>query len=214
MADIVFCYLTMEKKHTKIESEQGKSGAFIMKRYQRLLEIFYIMAKIGLFTFGGGWSIIAQMQNEFVDKRGWLTEEQVVDYMSLARSFPGVMIINMSVFCGYAMEGVAGGAVAAVGLSAPALAAIALVTYFYSSLRDNIFMARALNGVRSVVVPIIISACLKLKKTAVKGRPAYVILAVSFVICALTGFNKLLLVLAALAAGLLIWRGEIADDIS
>ena len=50
-----------------------------MKRYKRLLEIFYVMAKIGLFTFGGGWSIIAQMQNEFVDKRGWMDEEQVVD---------------------------------------------------------------------------------------------------------------------------------------
>ena len=49
-----------------------------MERYKRLGIIFYIMAKIGLFTFGGGWSIIAQMQNEFVDKRRWLTEEQVV----------------------------------------------------------------------------------------------------------------------------------------
>ena len=104
-----------------------------MERYKRLGIIFYIMAKIGLFTFGGGWSIIAQMQNEFVDKRRWLTEEQVVDYMSLAKSFPGVMIINMSVFCGYTMAGIPGAVLAAVGLSAPALAAIALVTYLLFS---------------------------------------------------------------------------------
>ena len=191
-----------------------KKAGLIMKRYKRLLEIFYVMAKIGLFTFGGGWSIIAQMQNEFVDKRGWMDEEQVVDFMSLAKSFPGVMIINMSVFCGYAMEGVAGGVAAAVGLSLPALAAIAAVTFFYSSLRDNIYVAKVLNGVRSVVVPIIVSACLKLKKTAVKGRTAYVILAISFVVCAVTGLNKLILVLAALVAGLLIWKGEIGDDLS
>lgn len=185
-----------------------------MRRYKRLAAIFYIMAKIGLFTFGGGWSIIAQMQNEFVDRRGWLTEEQVVDYMSLAKSFPGVMIINMSVFCGYAMEGVAGGVTAAVGLSAPALAAIAVVTYFYGSLRENIFVAKILNGVRSVVVPIIISACIKLKKTALLGKSAYGILAVTFVICVLTGVNKLLVVLAALGAGLILWKGEIHDDVS
>lgn len=185
-----------------------------MKRYQRLLEIFFVMAKIGLFTFGGGWSIIAQMQNEFVDKRGWMKEEQVVDFMSLAKSFPGIMIINMSVFCGYAMEGIAGGAAAAVGLSLPALAAIAAVAFFYSSLRDNIYVVKVLNGIRSVVVPIIISACLKLKKTAAKGLPGYVILAISFVVCATTRINKLVLVLAALAAGLLIWKGEIADDVS
>ncbi len=180
-----------------------------MERYKRLGIIFYIMAKIGLFTFGGGWSIIAQMQNEFVDKRRWLTEEQVVDYMSLAKSFPGVMIINMSVFCGYTMAGIPGAVLAAVGLSAPALAAIALVTYFYSSLR-----AKILCGVRSVVVPIIISACIKLKKTALQGKSAYAILAVSFFVCVLTGVNKLLVVAAALVAGLLIWRGEIPDDMS
>lgn len=185
-----------------------------MERYKRLGIIFYIMAKIGLFTFGGGWSIIAQMQNEFVDKRRWLTEEQVVDYMSLAKSFPGVMIINMSVFCGYTMAGIPGAVLAAVGLSAPALAAIALVTYFYSSLRDNVWVAKILCGVRSVVVPIIISACIKLKKTALQGKSAYAILAVSFFVCVLTGVNKILVVAAALVAGLLIWRGEIPDDMS
>lgn len=183
-----------------------------MERSKRLGTIFYIMAKIGLFTFGGGWSIIAQMQSEFVDRRQWMTEEQVVDYMSLAKSFPGVMIINMSVFCGYTMAGVPGAVAAAVGLSAPALAAIALVTYFYASLRDNIYVAKILCGVRSVVVPIIISACIKLKKTAIQGRSAYVILGVTFVICVFTNVNKLLVVVAALMTGLLIWRGEIPDD--
>ncbi|MCI8661294.1 MAG: chromate transporter [Lachnospiraceae bacterium] len=185
-----------------------------MERCRRLVVIFYVMAKIGLFTFGGGWSIIAQMQSEFVDKKGWLTEEQVMDYMSLAKSFPGVMIINMSVFCGYAMEGVAGGAIAAIGLSAPALAAIAIVTYFYSSLRDNGIVGKILNGVRSVVVPIIVSACLKLKKTAIHGRMAWIILSVVFVICIFTGINKLFIVLAALVAGLILWKGEIEDDVS
>lgn len=185
-----------------------------MGRIKRLWIIFFEMAKIGLFTFGGGWSIIAQMQEEFVEKRGWMTEEQIVDYMSLAKSFPGIMIINMSVFCGYAMAGIAGAVLAAVGLSLPALAAIAVVTYFYSSLRDNIYVAKILNGVRSVVVPIIISACLKLKSTAFKGKSGYVIFAVSFVICVLSDINKLFLVGAALAAGILIWRGKIPDDLS
>ncbi len=185
-----------------------------MEKIKRLWTIFFEMAKIGLFTFGGGWSIIAQIQAEFVDKRGWMTEEQIVDYMSLAKSFPGIMIINMSVFCGYAMEGITGAVLAAVGLSLPALIAIAIVTYFYSSLRDNTYVAKILNGVRSVVVPIIISACLKLKKTALKEKLSYVIFGISFVICVLSDINKLLLVGVALVAGILIWRGKIPDDLS
>ncbi len=185
-----------------------------MKNGRRLAAIFFIMAKIGLFTFGGGWSIIAQIQNEFVDKRKWMTEEQIVDFMSLAKSFPGVMIINMSVFSGYAMAGVAGAVVAAFGLSLPALVAIAIVTYFYEGLRGNIYVAKILNGVRSVVIPIIISACLRMTSTAMKGRSAIVILVVSFLICTLTGFSKLLLIVIALLAGLLIWRGRVEDDLS
>lgn len=185
-----------------------------MKKLGRLPEIFCLMFKIGLFTFGGGWSIIAQIQGEFVEKRGWMTEEQIVDFMSLAKSFPGIMIINMSVFCGYAMAGVAGAVTAAFGLSLPALLAIALVTYFYSTLRENIYVAKILNGVRSVVVPIVVMASVKLWKTALKERIAYGILAISVVLCLFTSINKLLIVIAALFAGLLIWRGEISDDLS
>ena len=97
------------------------------------------------------------------------------DYMSLAKSFPGIMIINMSVFCGFAMNGVSGAVAAAFGLSAPALLAIAVVTYFYASLRDNIYVIKILNGVRSVVVPIIISACLRLKKTAIHSKVSWLL---------------------------------------
>lgn len=185
-----------------------------MDKIKRLAAIFLTMAKIGLFTFGGGWSIIVQMQNEFVDRRGWMTEEQIIDYMSLAKSFPGIMIINMSVFSGYAMDGPAGAVAAAFGLSLPAIAAISIVTFFYASLRDNVYVARILNGVRSAVIPIIVSACLKMKTTATRGRSAIVIVLISFVVCAFTNVSKILMIVIALTAGLLIWRGEIPDDLS
>ena len=179
-----------------------------MKKIQRLVIIFLLMFKIGAFTFGGGWSIIAQMQAEFVDRRGWMTEEQIADYMSLAKSFPGIMIINMSVFCGFAMNGVSGAVAAAFGLSAPALLAIAVVTYFYASLRDNIYVIKILNGVRSVVVPIIISACLRLKKTAIHSKVSWLLVFASFILCVMTGINKLLLVAVSLVLGMLIWKGK------
>lgn len=185
-----------------------------MEKVKKLWTIFITMVKIGMFTFGGGWSIIAQIQNEFVDKRGWITEEQLVDYMSLAKSFPGIMIINMSVFCGYTMCGVVGAVTAAVGLSAPAVATIAAVTYFYSSMRENVWVAKILNGVRSVVIPIILSAAWKLKQTAMRGKSAWFILFIAFLVCVFTGVNKVLVVVTSLVAGLLIWRGVIPDDIS
>ena len=179
-----------------------------MKNIKRITTIFCSMFKIGLFTFGGGWSIITQIQAEFSEQRQWLTEEQIVDYMSLAKSFPGIMIINMSVFCGYAMAGVGGAVVAAFGLSLPALLAIAIVTYFYASIRDNVYAAKILNGIRSVVIPIMISGCIKLWKSAMKGKKAIVIFLISLLICTFTSFNKLILVCIALLAGLILWRKE------
>lgn len=181
-------------------------------RLKRLALIFFTMAKIGCFTFGGGWSIIGQMQDEFVEKRGWMTEEQIVDFMSLAKSFPGIMIINMSVLSGYVMEGVAGSIAAAFGLSTPAIVAIAIVAYFYNTLKTNVYVAKVLNGVRCVVIPIILNAAWKLKKKSLTSRAAYLFFAVSFVICAFTDISKPLVIVAGAVLGLIVWRGVKTDD--
>lgn len=178
----------------------------------RLWTIFATMAKIGCFTFGGGWSIIAQMEDEFVERRSWMTKEQIVDFMSLAKSFPGIMIINMSVLSGYTMAGVPGAVAAAFGLSFPAIVCIAIVTYFYNTLRSNPYVVKILNGVRCVVVPIILSASWKLKDKSLTTRRAYPFLAASFVICAFTNISKPVLIVAGALLGLLVWKGVRVDE--
>ena len=71
------------------------------ERLKCITTLFCQFFKIGLFTFGGGWSIVTQMQNEFVDKRRWVTEEELLDMVSVGRSLPGIMIANISVLFGY-----------------------------------------------------------------------------------------------------------------
>ena len=123
------------------------------KKENRLLTIFIVMFKMGCVTFGGGWGIIAQMQEEFVDRRGWIEEEDLIDFLSLGRSFPGIMIINTSVIFGYTVAGFWGAVLAAFGLSLPALISIAVVTYFYSAIKSNVIVARALGGWEKMVNP-------------------------------------------------------------
>lgn len=147
------------------------------------------------------------MQAEFVEKRRWLTQEQIIDFMSLAKSFPGIMIVNMSVLCGYAMEGVAGALSASFGLTAPAILAIGLVTYFYSSLKSNPYVEKVLNGVRCVVIPIILQAAWKLKDKSLTSAVSYVLMAAAFVVCGFTDISKPGVMIAGVALGLLIWRG-------
>lgn len=181
-------------------------------RLKRLAVMFWTMAKIGCFTFGGGWSIIGQVQNEFVEKRGWMTEEQIVDFMSLAKSFPGVMIINMSVLCGYAMEGVAGALAASFGLSAPAVFAIGLVAYFYDSLKNNPAIEKILGGVRCVVIPIILQASWKLKGKSLVSNASWAFFAAAFVLCAFTGISKPLVIVAGAVLGLVFFKNACGEE--
>lgn len=134
------------------------------------LELFAFFFKIGCFTFGGGWSILAQMEQEFVDKRKWLTKSELLDMVAVGRSVPGIMITNISMIFGNSVGGVFGGICSVLGITAPAILILSLVTVFYNKLKDNIWCASALRGIRSAVVPIIASAAFSLGKEAFKTK--------------------------------------------
>lgn len=172
-------------------------------RKKRLWTIFTVLFKVGCVTFGGGWGIIAQMQEEFVDRRHWMKEEELMDFISLGKSFPGIMIINIAVLFGYTMEGFWGAVVAAFSLSLPALISITVVTYFYSAIKDNVLVARALDGVRCAVIPIILAAAVRLKDKSLVNRQAWVLAGIAVLVCAFTGVNKALVVIGGAAFGLL-----------
>ncbi len=122
-------------------------------RVKKGLELFAFFFKIGCFTFGGGWSILAQMEQEFVDKRKWLTKSELLDMVAVGRSVPGIMITNISMIFGYFVGGVFGGFCAVLGITTPAILILSIVTMFYSKLKDNVWCASALRGIRSAVVP-------------------------------------------------------------
>ena len=108
-------------------------------KLRRILFVFGYFARIGAFTFGGGWSIIAQMQRDFVDRRGWLTEDDLMDMTSIGRSLPGVMIGNVSFMFGYRMAGVPGGVAAVLGMNlAPFRRAGAAHEYLRAVLRERV----------------------------------------------------------------------------
>ena len=170
-----------------------------------LLTIYLVMFRIGAITFGGGWSIMAQMEEEFCEKRNWIRKEDILDYMSMARSFPGIMIINYSLMCGYRMGGIPGGITAALGLSSPAILILSVITVCYTWLIENPLVARMMTGVRCVVIPIMIKAAWKMKAAALKEVIGYFLMAGAFLICAFTSFDKLLLVAISALIGILWW---------
>lgn len=159
------------------------------------------MLKIGLFTFGGGWSIVAQMQKEYVDARGWLTKEELLDIVAIGRSFPGIMVVNTAVMLGYAIGGVGYALLCALGMVLPAFGVMSAVTACYTALRDNVWVARAMVGVRAAVVPIILSSCIGMRKGAVKDWVGVVIAAAAFLLLTL-GVGNVWIIFGGGLAGL------------
>lgn len=197
----------------KADSEQRKITPARSLGWKQILEMGLVMAKISCFTFGGGWSILAQMQREFYENRSWVSKEELMDFASVGRSLPGIMILNITTLFGYRMAGVPGAIAADIGLVFPPLVVICIVSSFYTAIKENIWVAKALTGIRAAVIPIVIEAALKLKEKALVDKLTYLIMIGAFLLCLFTPINNAVVVILGAAAGLII-RGGKKDGIS
>lgn len=176
------------------------------KTVRKALELFWYFFRVGWFTFGGGWSIVAQVQKDYVERKQVMTEGDLLDIVSVGRSLPGTMIGNVAYLFGYNQGGALCGAAAVLGITLPPMIILSVLTVGYAAIRDNVYVARALTGVRAVVAPIILSAVMKLHKGAF---PKWYYVLITLTACALSLFFKvssILLIVLGIAAGLLLNR--------
>ena len=131
--------------------------------------------KFGLFTFGGGWSIVAQMQKRYVEQQGLLTQEELLDLSSVGRSLPGTMIGNAAMMCGHRMAGIPGAFACLLGLVLPPITVMLVIANCYTAFRENYWIQAAMSGVRAAVLPIIILAAVNIAKSAFKPPPCYAV---------------------------------------
>ena len=135
-----------------------------------LLSLFCSMLKIGCFAFGGGYAIIAFLENEFIVKRKWLDRGEFMDAVAIAESTPGPIAINVATYIGYKKKGGLGALVATVGMCSPSFVIMFLVSLFYEKFMEITLVAAAFKGIQICVVYLIASAgvkmLMKIKKTA------------------------------------------------
>lgn len=177
-----------------------------LPRWKMALLIFVYFIKIGSFTFGSGWSILAQMEQEFVDKRHWITKAELLDLLAVGKSLPGIMITNITMLFGYQMAGVAGGILAVLGIALPAVVVLSLVTLVYGAIKSNYWVWAALKGVQCAVVPIIGGAAISLGREGLKEKMGLVLCAAALVLCHFTSISNIVLILVGVV-GALIWMG-------
>lgn len=137
---------------------------------QQLWEFFIVFARIGGLTFGGGYAMLPILQREVVEKRGWATEAELLDYYAIGQCTPGIIAINTATFIGYRHRGLAGGIFATLGVVFPSLVIISLIAFFLTHFAEYKLVQDAFTGIRVCVCILIFNAVRSFMKKSVVDR--------------------------------------------
>lgn len=146
-----------------------------------LYELFYIFAKIGLFTFGGGYAMISIIEDICVERKKWITQEEMLDMTVISESTPGPIAINCATYVGYKVAGLAGATVATFGIVVPSFVVIFVISRFLDNFLKFTVIAHAFQGIKIAVGLIIFDAAIHMIKKMPKKIFPKVILSCSFV---------------------------------
>ena len=145
-----------------------------------LIDLFFTFAKMGLFTFGGGYAMISLIEHTCVDQKAWITHDDMMNVTVIAESTPGPIAINCATFVGYRQKGFVGALVATLGMTLPSFCMIYLISMFLDDFLDIAWIANAFEGIKIAVGLLILDAALTMLKKARKKRITDVIMMCSF----------------------------------
>ena len=178
---------------------------------KELFELFWLFAKMGSVTFGGGYAMLPILQRELVEKRGWVTNEELADYYAVGQCTPGIIAVNTSTFIGEKRRGVVGGIAYTLGFVFPSIIIISLIAAFLSNFAELAVVRNAFAGIQACVCVLILNAVVKLMKGAVKNVPAILIYLAVLAASVFFGLSPIILVVASGLAGVAVFaaRGEL-----
>lgn len=172
--------------------------------------LFFTFFKIGLFTFGGGYAMIALLEEEFIQRRKWLYKDEFLDMTAIAESTPGPVAINSATYLGYKLAKVPGAATATVAVCLPSFLIIYAISLFFEQFTQLTVIANAFKGIQVCVIYLIFSAGVRMLKALDKSPFATgVFAAVMLVMVGLSlagvSVSSILLILLSGAAGVAAW---------
>ena len=172
--------------------------------------LFFTFFKIGLFTFGGGYAMIALLEEEFIQRRKWLDKDEFLDMTAIAESTPGPVAINSATYLGYKLAKIPGAATATVAVCLPSFLIIYAISLFFEQFTQLTVIANAFKGIQVCVIYLIFSAGMRMLKALDKSPFATgVLAAVMLVMVGLSlagvSVSSILLILLSGAAGVAAW---------
>lgn len=177
---------------------------------KKLLTIFLTFMKIGAFTFGGGYAMIALLENELIEKKKWIEHDEFLNMVAVAESTPGPIAINSATYIGYHLAGFSGAAVATLAVCVPSFLIIYCISLFFERFLSLTYVTCAFRGIQVCVIYLILSAGLRMLKTLEKNMMNICILCAvmtAMLICSITAvsFSSVFYVLICGAIGVFIY---------
>ena len=186
------------------------AGEVTGMKQTRTRALFATFFKIGAFTFGGGYAMVALLEHEFVEEKQWVTREEFLDMVAIAESTPGPMAVNSATYIGYKLEGVPGAAVSTLAVCLPSFAVIYAISLFFDQFLQLSVVSSAFRGIQVCVIYLILSAGMKMLKSL--SGTAFNKIIVAGVVAAMVGcsvaavsFSSLYYILLCGAAGVLLY---------
>ena len=184
---------------------------------QVLWELFYIFAKIGLFTFGGGYAMISIIEDTCVGRKNWITHEEMMNMTVIAESTPGPIAINCATYVGYKLAGLLGAFVATFGMVLPSFVVIFAISKFLDNFLEITLVAYAFQGIKIAVGILIFDAAITMIQKMKKKIFPRVIMISAFLVMMMVNifswnFSSINLMLIAGVLSLIIFAVQTASD--
>ena len=169
----------------------------------KLWTLFINMLYISTFTFGGGFVIVNFMRKAFVERLGWIDEDEMLDLIALAQSSPGAIAVNASILVGRRVAGFAGMAVSVLGTILPPMIILTIISFFYEAFATNKYVNLMLKGMQAGVAALILDVVFDLTiNLSKRQRPVHVfMLAAAFVVTFIFNVNVVFIILTAALIG-------------
>lgn len=169
-----------------------------------LLELYVTFFKIGSITFGGGLAMLPILERELIDKKGWTTSEELLDYYAIAQSTPGIIAVNVATFVGHKKKNVPGAIAATFGMVSPSLVIIMCIAMFVSNFMEIHWVQNALKGINVSVAALLTYSVFTLIKKTVKNWWAAILFLLAFGSVYFFNFHSVAVILSGALCGIVI----------
>ena len=174
------------------------------EKRSRALTLFLTFFKIGAFTFGGGYAMLPLIQREIVEKRKWITNDDILEVVAIAESTPGPIAVNSATFVGYRTGGFSGALLATLGVVLPSFAVILAISFVLREFESLKAVQYAFSGIRAGVLALVLKALWSMYKQSPKNAVSYALMAIAFVLVAFLGADVLPVIICCAAVGLIV----------